>query len=162
MAGKPLAKKTLSELSRRGGAEYLREWLLEGKSLRDLAADLDVSWGYFYNLLLKNEDYTRTIDAARKDAADAHFEAGFEAISDLSHRRQREVMEALSGERDVSEANVSQIDLGLLKQKVGQHNLAAQAYNPERYGTRNQQNVQINIGDLHLDALRKMKVVQGE
>ena len=162
MAGKPLAKKTLAELSRRGGAEYLREWLLEGKSLRDLAADLDVSWGYFYNLLLKNENYTRAIDAARKDAADAHFEAGFAAISDLSHRRQREVMEALSGERDVSEANVSQIDLGLLKQKVGQHNLAAQAYNPERYGTRNQQNVQINIGDLHLDALRKMKVVQGE
>ena len=162
MAGKPLAKKTLAELSRRGGAEYLREWLLEGKSLRDLAADLDVSWGYFYNLLLKNENYTRAIDAARKDAADAHFEAGFEAISDLSHRRLREVMEALSGERDASEANVSQIDLGLLKQKVGQHNLAAQAYNPERYGTRNQQNVQINIGDLHLDALRKMKVVQGE
>jgi hypothetical protein len=84
MAGKPLAKKTLAELSRRGGAEYLREWLLEGKSLRDLAADLDVSWGYFYNLLLKNEDYTRAIDAARKDAADVHFEAGFEAISDLS------------------------------------------------------------------------------
>ena len=53
MAGKPLAKKTLAELSRRGGAEYLREWLLEGKSLRDLAANLDVSWGYFYNLLLK-------------------------------------------------------------------------------------------------------------
>ena len=43
-------------------------------------------------------------------------------------------MEALSGERDASEANVSQIDLGLLKQKVGQHNLAAQKYNPERYG----------------------------
>ena len=57
MAGKPLAKKTLAELSRRGGAEYVREWLLEGKSLRDLAADLDVSRGYFNNLLLKNEDY---------------------------------------------------------------------------------------------------------
>ena len=54
MAGKPLAKKTLAELSRRGGAEYVREWLLEGKSLRDLAADLDVSRGYFNNLMLKN------------------------------------------------------------------------------------------------------------
>ena len=32
----------------------------------------------------------------------------------------------------------------------------------QKYGNAGQQNVQINIGDLHLDALRKMKVVQGE
>ena len=41
-------------------------------------------------------------------------------------------MEALNGDRDISEANVSQVDLGLLKQRVGQHNLAAQAWNQER------------------------------
>ena len=71
-------------------------------------------------------------------------------------------MEALNGDRDISEANVSQVDLGLLKQKVGQHNLAAQAWNQERYGGRANQQININIGDLHLDALRKMKVVEHE
>jgi len=50
----------------------------------------------------------------------------------------------------------------LLKQKVGQHNLAAQAWNPEKYGNRANQQININIGDLHLDALRKMKVVEHE
>jgi hypothetical protein len=73
-------------------------------------------------------------------------------------------MEALNGEndRDISEANVSQVDLGILKQTVGQRNLAAQAWNQERYGNKSNTNVQINIGDLHLDALRKMKVIDHE
>ena len=164
MAGRPLAKKTLAELQRRGGAEYLEEWLLEGKSLRRLAAELDISEGYFRKLIIRTDDLAKAVDAARRAAADAHFDAAFEAIQDLSDRRQREIMEALNGEndRDVSEANVSPIDLGITKQKVGQHNLAAQAWNQERYGNKGQQNVTINIGDMHLDALRKIKVIDHE
>ena len=164
MAGRPLAKKTLAELKSRGGAEYLEEWLLEGKSLRRLAADLDISEGYFRKLILRTDELAKAVDSARRAAADAHFDAAFEAIQDVSDRRQREIMEALNGEndRDISEANVSQIDLGIAKQKAGQHNLAAQAWNQERYGNKGNTNVQINIGDLHLDALRKMKVIDHE
>lgn len=164
MAGRPLAKKTLAELKNRGGAEYLEEWLLEGKSLRRLAADLDVSEGYFRKLILRTDELAKAVDNARRAAADAHFDAAFEAIQEVSDRRQREIMEALNGEndRDISEANVSQIDLGIAKQKAGQHNLAAQAWNQERYGNKGNTNVQINIGDLHLDALRKLKVIDHE
>ena len=85
-------------------------------------------------------------------------------LNDVSERRQREIFEALDRDstRDVSEANVSQVDIGLTKMLVGQRNLAASNWNPERYGGRNQQQININIGDLHLDALRKMKVVEHE
>jgi len=164
MAGRPLAKKTLAELERRGGPEYLEEWLLEGKSLRKLAAELELSEGYFRKLILRTDELAKAVDSARRAAADAHFDAAFEAIQDLSDRRQREIMEALNGEnsRDISEANVSPIDLGITKQKVGQHNLAAQSWNQERYGNKSQQSVTINIGDLHLDALRKMKIIDHE
>jgi hypothetical protein len=164
MAGRPLAKKTLAELERRGGPEYLEEWLLEGKSLRKLAAELELSEGYFRKLILRTDELAKAVDNARRAAADAHFDAAFEAIQDLSDRRQREIMEALNGEnsRDISEANVSPIDLGITKQKVGQHNLAAQSWNQERYGNKSQQSVTINIGDLHLDALRKMKIIDHE
>jgi hypothetical protein len=164
MAGRPLAKKTLNELQSRGGPDYLEEWLLEGKSLRALAADLDISEGYFRKLILRTDDLARAVDNARRAAADAHFDAAFEEIQQVSERRQREIMEALNGEngRDISEANVNQVDLGLLKQKVGQHNLAAQSWNQERYGNKGSNNVQINVGSLHLDALRKLKVIDHE
>ncbi len=162
MAGKPLAKKRRAEIERRGGGEYLREWILSGKSLRELAIDMDVPRGALRNIITKDPVLSAAIDGARRDAADAHFDATFEAISEVGERRQREIMEALNGDRDISEANVSQVDLGLLKQKVGQHNLAAQAWNQERYGNRANQQININIGDLHLDALRKVKVVEHE
>jgi len=162
VAGRPLAKKRKAEIQRRGGGEYLREWILSGKSIRELASDMDMSQGSLRNIITKNPELSSAVDSARRDAADAHFDASFEAISEVGERRQREIMEALNGDRDISEANVSQVDLGLLKQKVGQHNLAAQAWNPEKYGNRANQQININIGDLHLDALRKMKVVEHE
>ncbi len=162
MAGRPMVRKTLAEIKRRGGGEYLREWVLEGNSIASLARDLDVHAGSLRNMILRDAELTTAIDEARRVAADAHFEAGFEAISEVNDRRQREIMEALGGDRDISEANVTQVDLGLLKQKVGQHNLAASNWNPEKYGNRANQQININIGDLHLDALRKMKVVEHE
>ena len=36
MAGKSLQKQRLAEIARRGGPEYLREWLLEGKTIKGL------------------------------------------------------------------------------------------------------------------------------
>ena len=164
MAGRSLQKERYAEIERRGGADFLREWILDGKSIRELAKDMGLNNGVLRNLILKKPELIAAIDGARRDAADAHFEAAFELISEVSERRKREIMEALNGEnsRDIKEADVSQVDLGILRQHVGQRNLAAQAWNQERYGGKNQQNVTINIGDMHLDALRKIKVIDHE
>ena len=164
MAGRSLQKKRLAEIRQMGGADFLREWLLEGKSIKALAQKMEIHSGTLRNLILSDAELTAAVDSARRDAADAHFEQAFELISEVSERRQREIFEALDENhtRDISEANVNQVDLGLLKQKVGQHNLAASNWNPERYGGRNQQQININIGDFHLDALRKMKVIDHE
>jgi hypothetical protein len=164
MAGNALRQKRTAEIMRRGGGEYLLEWILEAKSLRSLAADLDMSEGALRVLIMKNPELTAAVNEARRDAADAYFDKNFELIENMSDRRQREVFEALSGEntRDASEANVSQIDLGILKQQVGQNNLAAAAWNQQRYGNKGNQQININIGDFHLDALRKTKVIDHE
>ena len=164
MAGKTLQKQRRAEIARRGGAEFLREWILDGKSIKSLAAEMDCHGGTLRNLILADPELTAAVDSARRDAADAHFEEAFELLNEVSDRRQREIFEALDRDstRDVSEANVSQVDIGLTKMLVGQRNLAASNWNPERYGGRNQQQININIGDLHLDALRKMKVVEHE
>jgi hypothetical protein len=94
--------------------------------------------------------------------ADAHADAAFEALNDIKDRRDTEVKEALNGDRDVAEGNVNQVDIGIAKGLAQQHNFIASSLNKNRYGSGSQQNIQINIGDLHLDALRKMKVIDHE
>jgi len=37
MAGRSLQKKRLAEIKQMGGADFLREWLLEGKSIKVFA-----------------------------------------------------------------------------------------------------------------------------
>ena len=164
MAGRSLQKKRLAEIKQMGGADFLREWLLEGKSISALAQKMEIHSGTLRNLILSDAELTAAVDSARMHAADAHFEATFEMLADMTERRQREIFEALdeNSTRDASEANLSQVDLGLGKMIIGQRNLAAQSYNQERYGGKNQQQININIGDFHLDALRKVKVIDHE
>tara|TARA_Y100001937_G_C7029292_1_gene289320 strand:- start:120 stop:608 length:489 start_codon:yes stop_codon:yes gene_type:complete len=162
MAGKPKLKKALSELDRRGGVEALQKELLAGKTIPMIAKELNLDRGYFRRNLMKDEKYGNAIREIEHQVADAHADAAFDMLNDIRERRELEVKEALNGDRDVSEGNVNQVDIGIAKGLAQQHNFIASSLNKNRYGTGSQQNIQINIGDLHLDALRKMKVVDHE
>ena len=162
MAGKPKLKQALSELDRRGGVKALQKELLAGKTIPMIAKELNLDRGYFRRNLMKNEKYGNAIREIEHQVADAHADAAFDMLNDIRERRELEVKEALNGDRDVSEGNVNQVDIGIAKGLAQQHNFIASSLNKNRYGTGSQQNIQINIGDLHLDALRKMKVVDHE
>ena len=162
MAGKPKLKKALSELDRRGGVEALQKELLAGKTIPMIAKELNLDRGYFKRNLMKDEKYGNAVREIEHLVADAHADAAFDMLNDIRERRELEVKEALNGDRDVSEGNVNQVDIGIAKGLAQQHNFIASSLNKNRYGTGSQQNIQINIGDLHLDALRKMKVVDHE
>ena len=162
MAGKPKLKKALSELDRRGGVEALQKELLAGKTIPMIAKELNLDRGYFRRNLMKDEKYGNAIREIEHLVADAHADAAFDMLNDIRERRELEVKEALNGDRDVSEGNVNQVDIGIAKGLAQQHNFIASSLNKNRYGGGSQQNIQINIGDLHLDALRKMKVVDHE
>jgi|TARA_B100001094_G_C18152133_1_gene784275 hypothetical protein len=162
MAGKPKLKKALSELDQRGGVEALQRELLAGKTIPMIAKELDLDRGYFRRNVMKDEKYGNAIREIEHLVADAHADAAFEALNDIKDRRDTEVKEALNGDRDVAEGNVNQVDIGIAKGLAQQHNFIASSLNKNRYGSGSQQNIQINIGDLHLDALRKMKVIDHE
>ena len=162
MAGKPKLKKALSELDRRGGVEALQKELLAGKTIPMIAKELNLDRGYFRRNLMKDEKYGNAVREIEHLVADAHADAAFDMLNDIRERRELEVKEALNGDRDISEGNVNQVDIGIAKGLAQQHNFIASSLNKNRYGSGSQQNIQINIGDLHLDALRKMKVVDHE
>jgi UTP-glucose-1-phosphate uridylyltransferase len=96
---------------------------------------MEMHAGTLRNLILSNAELTAAVDSARKDAADAHFEEAFELLNEVSERRQREIFEALdeNSTRDASEANVSQVDIGIT-QDAGwsAQPSCASNWNPER------------------------------
>jgi hypothetical protein len=51
--------------------------------------------------------------------------------------------------------------VSIAKEEAAQHRFIAEAWNRSRYGnTANQTQITVNLGDMHLDALRKAKLVQ--
>ena len=50
--------------------------------------------------------------------------------------------------------------MAIAKEEVAVHKFIAQSWNQNRYGAKaNQTQVTLSVGDMHLDALRKIKVV---
>jgi transposase-like protein len=157
MAGRPMKRKVLAELEKRGGKQYFQEYILSGGTISKLAKELDVSRGYLHTLLTKHDVYSTALDEVREQAADAHAEAGFEVMKRLRADRKLERDQADPGSK---QAEISAIDVAIAKEEVAVHKFIAQSWNKNRYGsTANQTQVTLSVGDMHLDALRKMKVV---
>ena len=157
MAGRPMKRKVLAELEKRGGKQYFQEYILSGGTISKLAKEFDISRGYMHTLLTKHEVYADALDEVREQAADAHAEAGFDIMKRLRSDRKLEREQADPGSKT---AEISPIDVAIAKEEVAVHKFIAQSWNKNRYGsTANQTQVTLSVGDMHLDALRKIKVV---
>ena len=158
MAGRPKRKAAFAEIEKRGGAEYLQDFLLSGGTVSSLAKELNLDRGYLHRILGKHEAYSAAMEAVREEAADAHAEAGFEIMRRLREDRRTERDNARPGSK-VSE--LSALDISIAKEEAMQHRFIAEAWNQKRYGSsKGQTQITVNVGDMHLDALRKVKLVQ--
>jgi len=162
MAGKPKLRAAFTALDKRGGPDKLQEELLSGKTLKMIANELGLDSGYLRKNIIKHELYGPAIREVEHAIADAHAEAALDLLQQLETRRANERNQADSGNADAETGRVSQVDVALAKGLASQRNFIAAAYNKAKYGTGSQQNVTINIGDMHLDALRKIKVIDHE
>ncbi len=158
MAGRPKRKAALATIERRGGVEYLTDYLVSGGTVTQLAADLGLHRGYLHRLLKEHPELSKALEQARLDAADAHAEAGFEIMRRLRKDRKEERERAEPGSRT---SELSALDISIAKEEAAQHRFIAQSWNQHRYGSQHAQtHVTVNLGDMHLDALKKMKTVR--
>jgi len=158
MAGRPKRKAALATIENNGGVQYLTEFLLSGGTITQLAVELKLDRGYLHRILKDHPEYSAALEAARMEAADAHAEAGFEIMRRLRNERKHERDTAKEGSRA---AELSALDVSIAKEEAQQHRFIAQAWNQQRYGSQNNQtHVTVNLGDMHLDALKKMKTVR--
>lgn len=158
MAGRPKRKAALATIETRGGVDYLTEYLLSGGTVTQLASELGLHRGYLHRLLKDHPEFSKALEQARLEAADAHAEAGFEIMRRLRAERKEERANAKEGSRA---AELSALDVSIAKEEAAQHRFIAQAWNQQRYGSQHAQtHVTVNLGDMHLDALKKMKTVR--
>lgn len=136
MAGKALRKRILTDVERNGGADWLFDQIASGVTVSKIAEQYGCTRSYVSRALNSNEDYKRVMEQARVEAADALVDEGLEMV------------DRLSGESSTNE-------IAATREKVSYRKFMAGSLNQNRYGTRPQNNITLNIGDLHLDALRK-------
>ena len=137
MAGKALKKKILTEIADNGGAEWLHDQIASGITVAELARQYGCTRSYVSRAINSIPEYKTAMEGAREEAADALVEQGLEMVDGLS---------ALSTSNEIAAT----------REKVNFRKFMAGSLNQNKYGTRPQSNVTISIGEMHLDALRKV------
>ena len=137
MAGKALKKKILTEIADNGGADWLYDQIASGITVAELARQYGCTRSYVSRAINSIPEYKTAMEGAREEAADALVEQGLEMVDGLS---------ALSTSNEIAAT----------REKVNFRKFMAGSMNQNKYGTRPQSNVTISIGDMHLDALRKV------
>ena len=137
MAGKALRKKILKDIEDNGGPDYLYDLIASGETITKVAESYGCTRSYVSRALNSIPEYKKVLEQARIDAADALVEEGKDMVDQLG-------------------ANSTTNEIAATREKVNFRKFMAGSLNQNKYGTRPQNNVTISIGDMHLDALRKV------
>ena len=137
MAGKALKKRILTDVAANGGADWLFDQIASGVTVAEIARQYGCTRSYVSRALHTVPEYKVALEGAREEAADALVEQGLEMVDELS-------------------GDSSSNEIAATREKVNFRKFMAGSMNQNKYGTRPQNNVTISIGDMHLDALRKV------
>ena len=137
MAGKQLKKRILADVEKAGGADYIFEVMASGKTITAWAQE---GWGcsraYLSKTLRDVPEYAAAMDRALPEAADAMMEDGLARV-------------------DLLDENSTQQQIAAVREQINMRKALAAGWNRDRYGTGPKTEITLNLGDLHLDALRK-------
>jgi transposase-like protein len=137
MAGKALRKRILTDVANNGGADWLYDQIASGVTVAEIARQYGCTRSYVSRAINSNPEYKAALEGAREEAADALVEQGLEMVDGL-------------------DGDSSSNEIAATREKVNFRKFMAGSMNQNKYGTRPQNNVTISIGDMHLDALRKV------
>ena len=137
MAGKALRKRILTDISNSGGADWLFDQVASGITVAEIARQYGCTRSYVSRAINSVPEYKAALEGAREEAADALVEQGLAMVDSL-------------------DADSSSNEIAATREKVNFRKFMAGSMNQNKYGTRPQSNVTISIGDMHLDALRKV------
>ena len=139
MAGKELKKRILKEVAERGGADYVYEKVASGITITKWASEeYGCSRSYLSRALRSVPEYAMALDNALPEAADAMMEEGMSRADALGK-------------------DSTQSEIAAVREQINMRKALAAGWNRDRYGSGPRAEITLNLGDLHLDALRKLK-----
>ena len=147
MAGRPKRREMLQKIEVKAAeadmtlAEFVYDFVASGRTLVDLADHTGYSRSHISRHLNNIPEVREALERARLEAADALAEQTIKLADDLAARLDRG--EEVKNER-----------IAVLREQTSGRKWWAATANPGRYG-KPDTNITINLGDLHLDALRK-------
>lgn len=140
MAGKALKKRLLQEIGDRGGPDWLQEYIADGGTILDLATELGCSRTYLSRHLNAQPEYKAVIIEARAEYADK--------LAD-------EALDIADGMADV--AGITREQVAVAKERIDVRKWLAAVNSPDKFRQNNSPTVTVNIGQLHLEALKKRR-----
>ena len=140
MAGQPIKRQMLADIEKSGGFQNILDRVCSGESMTAIAKSFGVSRKLLVSTLYKDPKQKELLQGARKERGEAFAEQALEIIDNVE-----ESPNAIAKARE--QAN-------LRKWLAG-------CDNPEMFGQK-QATVQINVGDLHIDALRNAKPLDND
>jgi transcriptional regulator with XRE-family HTH domain len=145
MPGRKMEKRLLTDIGARAtkigvtGPLYIHDWIADGRTLKELADELNCSRSFLSRILNGNPDYREALQAGRKEQAEKMAEDSLDLVDSLAHKDE-----------------LTTQDVSLAKERVSVRKWLSAMNSPERFA-HTQQNLTVNIGELHLSALKKAK-----
>lgn len=149
MAGRALKRKMLAKLADDAkvagvtSPEFVYDYIAGGKTMAELAEHLGCSRSYASRHLNADPEIRKALDAARRESA--------EAMADNMMNLTDEIAARIDAGEDIPPERIA-----VLKEQNSVKKWLASMNNPDRFAAKDKA-IQINIGDLHLDALRKAR-----
>ena len=137
MAGKELRKRILREIAEKGGTEYVFE-KSSTMTIKAWAAEIGCSRNYLSETLRSVPEYARALDNAQPILADTLMEQNIDLADGIPE-------------------NGTQAQIAKVREQMSARKMLAAGLNRDRYGSGPRAEITLNLGDLHLDALRKIK-----
>jgi transposase-like protein len=142
MSGRPILRQMLADIEKMGGFEKICEKISEGGSVASIARELGVSRNFLSTTLNKNPSQKEALRLARKQKAE-HF--ADEALK-------------LADQCEESPNAISK-----MREQVSVRKWLASAHDPDQYAQKNNTTaIQVNVGDMHLNALKKIRMEDAE
>ena len=148
MAGRSLEKRVRAELGKLASAVgctvalYVHDWVADGKTLAALSEKVGCSRSFLSRILNGDPELREALEWGRKEQAEKMAEDSLGLVDDLADKE-----------------DLSSQDVQLAKERVNVRKWLSAMNSPERFAAK-QEAMTLNIGELHLDALKKVRTVE--
>jgi hypothetical protein len=138
MSGKKFEAEMMAKVETLGGSEFVLDFIGDGGTVTGLCKVVGCSRSFLSRILNKRPEYRTALEEGRRLQADAFAEDSLGIVDDMA-----------------ATGNFRSEDVQLAKERVSVRKWMAALNNPDKYAPK-EKGITINVGNLHLDALRKI------